>query len=222
MARRSVLLAVAFVMVLPLPAEAANAKVVWSGPRSSGAVALTFDDGWVRSNCSRVAKTLRAHNVKATFFINGAHLKRQPKKWRRILKGMPVGNHTRTHRNLVRESSSVVRQQIRDNEAIHERVLRRPMLKVFRPPYGSYNDRVRHIAGHLGYRRTVLWNVTAADTSSKATVRSVIKRTTGARPGSIILMHCHNDITVEALPSIIRHYKKRGIRMVGLGKLLGL
>jgi peptidoglycan-N-acetylglucosamine deacetylase len=198
------------------------AKVVYSGPRSSGAVALTFDDGWGESSCESIARTLRQNGAKGTFFINGVHIKADPARWRRILKDMPVANHTRSHRNLATASSTDIYKQIRQNERLHERLLGRPMLKLLRPPYGAFDREVQRVAAQLGYRHLIMWSVSAADTSSAATVSSVIRRTTGARPGSIILMHCGYDTTARALPTIISHYQARGIEMVGLDELLGL
>ena len=214
-----VILAVFFVQ---FPAEAASAKVITKGPRSSGGVALTFDDGWGEASCERIARTLRREGVVGTFFINGVHIQREPARWRRILKGMPFANHTQSHPNLPTVSSRTIRNQIRKNELVHERVLGRPMVKLFRPPYGAYDSRVKRIAGQLGYRKVVLWSLSAADTSSGASVQSIIRHTTGGRPGSIILMHCARDITAKALPSIIRHYKRRGIKMIGLDEMFGL
>ena len=221
---RAIVLTAALIIVAIGPVVAANAtaRVVKSVPRSSGAVALTFDDGWNRSACSRIADTLRAHRVTGTFCINGRGLKMAPAKWRRILEGMPFGNHTRTHRNLVRQPNTVIRKQILSNESLHERLLGRPMSKLFRPPYGSHDKRVRRIAGELGYRYTVLWNIQPHDWTSSTTKRQLVARATGARPGSIILLHCRYGSTPRALPEIIRHYKARGIRMIGLDELLGM
>lgn len=216
----AVLLALAIMMVSSIPASAAQAKAVTSGPRSSGAVALTFDDGHNSAACASIANTLRAYKAKGTFFINGNLLKAKPAKWRKILKGMPVGNHTRSHRDLTRESDRVVRKQIRENEALHERILGRPMLKVLRPPYGAHDRRVRRLAAQLGYQRTVLWNVDTFDWKPSATAASIIARATGARPGSVILMHCARSATAKALPSIIRHYRARGIELRGLKAVL--
>ena len=213
-------LALALMLIASLPASAAEATVTKSGPRSSGAVALTFDDGWSPGACASITKTLRANDAKGTFFVNRNNLRLQPAKWRRILKGMPVGNHTRSHRNLKLESSRVVSKQIRENEVLHERILGRPMLKVLRPPYGAHDRHVRRLAGQLGYKHTVLWNVDTFDWKASATVGSIVSRATDARPGSIILMHCGPRVTAKALPTIIRHYKARGIELVGLGRLL--
>lgn len=219
---RAFVLALALSLLVMAPVEAATARIVKAVPRSSGAVALTFDDGWNVGACAKIARILRQRDVTGTFFINGRELKQRPAKWRRILRGMPVGNHTRTHRNLVRQSDAVIRKQLESNERIHERILGRPMLKLFRPPYGSHDKRVRRIAGELGYRYTVMWNVQPHDWSSKTTARQIVQRATGARRGSIILLHCRYGSTVEALPPIIRHYEQRGIKLVGLDELLDL
>ena len=219
---RSALVALVLVLVLVVGVgpTAAGAQVVTAGPRSSGAVALTFDDGWSRGTCGRIARTLRAADVKGTFFINGTNLLRAPGRWRRILARMPVANHTMTHADLATLSSASIRWELARNEAIHERILGRPMLKVFRPPYGSYDARVRAVAASLGYRRTVLWNVDTYDWAASATTSSIIHRATGAPRGSIILMHCGKRATALALPAIIRHYRSRGIDLVGLPMLL--
>ena len=218
----ALLLTLSIVLVSSMSASAASATTVTSGARSSGAVALTFDDGFNVAACRSIANTLRSYRAKGTFFINGDVLRQKPAKWRRILKGMPYGNHTRSHRNLTREPDRVAKKQIRQNEALHERILGRPMLKVLRPPFGASDTRVRRLAGQLGYRRMVLWNVDTLDWTSASTVGSIIARATGARPGSVILMHCARDATAQALPSIIRHYRARGIKLGGLEAVLGL
>ena len=74
-------------------------------------------------------------------------------------RGQAVGNDTRSHRDLTTETDAVVRKQLLQNERLHESILGRPMLRVFRPPYGAHDRRVRRLAGELGYRYTVLWTV---------------------------------------------------------------
>ncbi len=81
---------------------------------------------------------------------------------------------------------------------------------------------MRKVASRWGYDRIVLWTRTAADTSPKATVSSIIGHTIGAPRGSIILMHCAHDVTAKALPAIIRHYQRRGIRLIGLDEMFHL
>jgi peptidoglycan/xylan/chitin deacetylase (PgdA/CDA1 family) len=200
----------------------ALAEVVRSGPRSSGAVALTFDDGFEPAVCADIADALRDQGAVGTFFVNGMHLQSKPARWRSILEGMPVGNHTRSHHDLLREPHPVVIRQILHNEAIHERVLGRPMSKLLRPPYGAYGERIQAIAAQLGYDRLLLWSVDTYDWKPSTSAREIVRRATRAPPGSIILMHCSRDATARALPAIIRHYQSRGITLASVDEVLGL
>ncbi len=195
-------------------------KLVRKGPASSGAIALTFDDGYSVEACASIADTLREHGAVGTFFINGQWLQQQPDRWRRILEGMEVANHTRSHRNLEEAPDSVVINQIRSNEYLHESLLGRPMLKVLRPPYGAYDRRVGQIAKGLGYDQIVLWNVDTGDWKPGAKPKRIVEAATGRAQGSIILMHCAHDATARALPQIVRHYQRRGIEVAGLSKVL--
>lgn len=214
------LLLVALVLAVGAPAEAAS-SVVRAGPGSVRQVALTFDDGWDVGACARIASMLRAHGAVGTFFINGLYVHGAPAAWRSALRGMDVGNHTRAHLDLTRLSSAAIRHQIASNEKVIEQILRRPMLKLLRPPYGAYDSRVQRIARSLGYRRIVLWDHDTLDWMSSVTVSGVIARATAGGNGSIVLMHCGPQVTVRALPAIIRSYQQRGYRLVGLGRLLG-
>lgn len=215
-------------LVEPQPQEASppgsetlpSAKVVRKGPRSSGAVALTFDDGYDAKACGSIADTLRRYDAVGTFFINGQWMKLEPSRWRRILEGMEVANHTRSHRYLTDEPHAVVINQIRTNEWIHERALGRPLLKMLRPPYGAYGERVGRIAKQLGYDHIVMWNVDTGDWRPGASPKSIVRRAINAPPGSIILMHCGPAATAKALPRIVRHYERRGIEVAGLSTVI--
>jgi peptidoglycan-N-acetylglucosamine deacetylase len=208
------------------PAPAASpepqAEIVRAGPPSSGAVALTFDDGYDRRRCGIITNALRESGATGTFFINGIYLKEAPDAWRDTLDGQEVANHTRSHRDLTKETDEVVRKQIAYNEALQEHILGRPMLKVLRPPYGAQDARVRTIAAQLGYRTLLLWSVDTLDWRRSATVHSIVRRAIGAPPGSVILMHCGPPRTAKALPHIIRDYRERGIRLAGLQEVLQL
>lgn len=200
-----------------LPPEAI---VVRKGPRSSGAVALTFDDGFDLEACASIADTLRANGAVGTFFINGIWIDAQPARWRAALEGMEFANHTRSHRNLADAPRGKITRQIDENEQIEERALGRPMSKVLRPPYGAQDRLVRQVAKELGYDVIALWSRDTQDWSASATVRSIVKRATGAPAGSIILMHCGPDATAKAMPKIVRYYQRQGIELAGLSTVL--
>jgi peptidoglycan/xylan/chitin deacetylase (PgdA/CDA1 family) len=219
---RSLVVAIVLVLAAGLSTVAVEGTIIKAAPRSTDAVALTFDDGWNHKACTRIAGILRARSVTATFFINGRELEQRPWKWRKILAGMPVGNHTYAHKRMTGLANDAIRRQLQRNENVHEKLLGRPMLKLYRPPFGTYSDRVRRAAAEAGYRHMVLWNVQPHDWSPRTTAAQIVKRATGARRGSIILLHCRYGATVRALPTIVRHYRQRGIKLIGLDELLGL
>ncbi len=182
-------------------------------------MALTFDDGWSIDRCTSIIHTLRAKRATATFFINGAYMKRDPKRWRSLLQGFPVANHTLSHPWLTRLGEAHIRSQIATNEHVVEGILGRPMLHLLRPPYGAYDSRVVRIGDDLGYR-TILWDIDSGDTSSGTSVGSVIRYGIAGGTGAIVLMHCGPSVTPPAVASIIDSYRSRGYKLVDLGTML--
>jgi peptidoglycan/xylan/chitin deacetylase (PgdA/CDA1 family) len=203
---------------VPGPTIGASA-VITHGSRDRHWVALTFDDGWDADRCAAITDTLRKHGVTATFLINGMIVRSAPNRWRAILRGFPVANHTLKHAWLTRSSDAEIRRQIVVDERAIERVLGRPMQHYLRPPYGAYDRRVLRIAGRLGYR-VVLWDTSGVDTSA-ATSSIVVRNATRGIDGSIVLMHCGPAVTPGAIGPIIASYTARGFRFVDLATMLG-
>jgi peptidoglycan/xylan/chitin deacetylase (PgdA/CDA1 family) len=210
---------IALVALASAPLAAAASGVMTHGPRSKPQVALTFDDGWSAGRCTSIVRTLRAKGATATFFINGTYLRNAPSRWRTILRGFPIANHTLSHANLATLSAGGVRAQIVLNERILERALGRQMLRVLRPPYGAYDADVIRVADSLGYR-TLLWDVDSGDTHGSATTSSVIRNAVRGGRGAIVLLHCGPSVTPAAVGPIIDSYRRRGYDLVGLDEML--
>ncbi len=209
-------------VVFGLEAQAQDPPVITHGPRDKPWVALTFDDGWSVDRCARIVRTLRAKRAPATFFVNGSIMDRDPDRWRRLLRGFPVANHTLSHKDhSTRLDASSIDSQIELAERVVERVLGRPMLRLLRPPYGAYHAVVLRIAAALGYH-TVLWDTDSGDTRPGATTRSVIARGGRGNAGAIVLLHCGPAATPAAVGRIIRRHRSRDHRLVDLGEMLDL
>jgi peptidoglycan-N-acetylglucosamine deacetylase len=211
-------LALALIIIAGPVVEASS--VITHGSRDRHWVALTFDDGWSADRCAQIADTLRARNVTATFLINGMIVRSAPKRWRTILRGFPVANHTLSHPWLTRSNEAEIRRQIQVNERATERVLGRPMQRLLRPPYGAYDQRVVRIAASMGYR-VVLWDTSGVDTSAGSST-TVVRNATRGINGSIVLLHCGPAVTPAAIGPIISSYKARGFKFVDLATMLGL
>ena len=192
-----------------------NGQVVRSGPGGKKLVALTFDDG-PSSYTPQVLKVLRRKKAKATFFMLGDMVNRDPSTARRVLaSGHEIANHSSTHALL--PGYSDIR---RASRTIRRTTGFKPCL--FRPPYGALNSSVVRNVRDLGMK-SVLWDVDTSDWSTPGT-GTIRSRISGARPGSIVLMHDGGgprSQTVAALPGAIRNLRARGFRFVTVTRLLG-
>jgi Predicted xylanase/chitin deacetylase len=120
-----------------------DAREVQDGvePRSYSAarrtVALTFDDGPDPRWTPQILDILAEHHAKATFFVTGSMVSRNPELIRRIVKdGHEIGLHTFTHADLTLQSDRRIQWELAQTQlalagvtGMHSR--------LFRPPYSS-------------------------------------------------------------------------------------
>jgi peptidoglycan/xylan/chitin deacetylase (PgdA/CDA1 family) len=187
-------------------------------------VALTFDDGPWPVNTDAVLRILQAAGVKATFFMIGSRINRDPDIAKRVVAaGMEVEDHSQGHRLLARQKHSVVRKQIARGASTIRRVLAvEPAF--FRPPGGSTNGYVRGETARQGLR-FIKWTVDPKDWSRPGADKIVSRVLGHVVPGSVILMHDGGGDrmqTIAALTTIIDALKARGYTMVTLRHLQGL
>ena len=218
--------AVAAFLVLALGSRdvaAASARVVLHGPRDDKVIALTFDDGWSTPRCQKILDILVAQKVPATFFPNALYVREHPAFWRRVAElGFPIGNHTVNHRDLTELSPSAVFREIDRDRQIVERITGVPMIRVVRPPYGSYDKQTLRQAARAGFPTLLLWDVTANDTVRGTSDRSMVRDALRGRSGSVVVLHCGPKATPRILRKIIDGYRSRGFRFVTVPVLLGI
>ncbi|MDZ4064658.1 MAG: polysaccharide deacetylase family protein [Coriobacteriia bacterium] len=184
-------------------------------------VALTFDDGPWKGQTARILDILKAEDVKATFFMVGSRVRKNPSIARRVAKeGHEIGNHSDTHKMLGRASEQTVRNEIRRAQrTIREVVDVTP--KWFRPAGGSVGPYVTPEA-RKAKLRVITWSVDPEDWRASKPgpiARSVRK---AVKPGSVILLHDgggEREDTIRALPWIIHNLRKQGYTFVTLDEL---
>ncbi len=203
------------------PQLPASASYVSVGGGHRREIALTFDDG-PGPYTTRVLRVLHRLHAPATFFWIG----RSVAQYRSVAAaevraGYAIGSHTQTHPPLGRLSLDEQRKEIAQGAgAVESLGLPRP--RLFRPPYGSFDQTT---LGLLGQQRMlmVLWTVDTRDFSSPGTRRISYLAISGARPGAIILMHDgggDRHQTLAALPKIIHALRKRHYQLVTIPQLL--
>ena len=91
--------------------------------------------------------------------------------------------------------------------------------KVFRPPFGAYNNALIETAESLGLK-TIQWDVDSLDWkdyTAQQIAQRVISKT---KKGSIILMHNNGQNTPKALRLIILGLKNKGFEFVCVSELI--
>ena len=181
-------------------------RVVIAG-NDPGEIALTYDDGPNPAATPRLLEVLARNEVRATFFLIGEFVRKQPRLVREIAAaGHVIGNHTMTHPWLSYQSAARVRSEIADANAAIEDVIG-AKVSLFRPPHGARRPVVLEIARELGLT-TVNWNIITHDwrvQPSEAIVdkiRNGIRRNKAHRRGSNILLH-DGGLGQPRMPSVI-------------------
>lgn len=186
--------------------------------------ALTFDDGPHPQGTPAVLEILAAAGVRATFFLVGEQVRRNPVLVEEIVAaGHDVGVHCDRHRNLLRLAPWQVREDLARAQQEIERRSGRPSA-LYRPPYGILNAAALAIAHRRGWR-TLLWSHWGRDWDAGATAGSIASLVTdGVREGSVLLLHDADDYsapsswrrTVAALPRVLDTLHERGLRAVAV------
>ncbi|MER7500861.1 polysaccharide deacetylase family protein [Nonomuraea pusilla] len=182
-------------------------------------VALTFDDG-PGPYTGRLLDMLRQAGARATFFVVGANASAQPGLLRRMsAEGHLVANHSWSHRDLTKQSTSRIADSLdRTEEVVAAAIGQRPTL--VRPPYGAVDDDLRSVARKAGLS-LVTWNVDADDRPGD-TARAIADRAVEqARAGAIILLHDVRPEAVDAVPDVIRRLRAQGYTFVTVPELYG-
>jgi peptidoglycan-N-acetylglucosamine deacetylase len=189
-----------------------------AGRGEPGHVALTFDDGPHPEATPEVLAVLRRHDVRATFFVLGSRLTREPALGRAIAAdGHEVAVHGWDHRCLLTRGPRAVHDDLARTADVVERVTGARPVRV-RAPYGVFTTPALLAARRLGLT-PVLWTCWGYDWHRSATPASVTATVLrGLRGGGTVLLH-DSDVaaapgswraTLGALPRVLHHCRSRG------------
>ena len=183
-----------------------------------GEIALTFDDGPDGEFTPRVLDTLGEHGISAAFFVIGRNVERFPSVVERMHReGHVVGNHTwdHDHHGYLGNARYWRAQLDRTDAAIEQIIGLTPAL--FRPPMGI---RTGHIMRAADRHTVITWTRRGMD--GVATTPDKIVQRLGPRTesGEIVVLHDGVEphsrrspaATCEALPTLLRQWKDRGLR----------
>lgn len=180
---------------------------------------LTFDDGPSDSVTNPILDTLKAENVKATFFIVSDRAHGREGVLKRIAnEGHTLGVHSATHKyNEIYASDEALINDI-DKCAAFIKKTTGVTAKVYRFPGGSFQNKERRaLVKEHGYK-IVDWNAVCGDEEIRnASVETLVKTALDSAKGKakvVLLLHdsATHKATAEALAPIISAFKKKGYK----------
>ena len=117
---------------------------------------------WNADDIDSILETLRANNVKITFFIVGEWADKYPEEVKKISEaGHEIGTHSNTHPHVNNLSAEKNLEEIKISVNKLEK-LTNQKITLYRTPYGEYNDIVIETSRNNGYF-PIQWNIDTLD-----------------------------------------------------------
>ena len=191
---------------------------IFKGNPKKNMVALMINVAWGNEYIPQMLKILNQYHVKATFFLDGSWVKKNPKLALMIIEeGHAIGNHAYSHPDLKTKSKAETINEIKKTNETIEAVLDvKPLF--FAPPSGSFNQQTVDVAHSLGMH-TVLWTVDTVDWKHPDPNDMVERVTNKVEAGSMVLMHPTKE-TTEALGRMIQEIEDKGYQLGTVPDLL--
>lgn len=182
-------------------------------------ISISFDASWGAEHTEKILDILDEYNVKATFFLVNIWLDDYPEMAQEIAKrGHEIGLHSVSHPHFTQLNRQQITEELIDNAAKIEEITNL-RAKLFRPPFGDYNNTVINTVNSLGFV-PIQWSIDSLDwkdlTSDQICQRVIPK----VAAGEIILFHNNGLHTAEALPRILQEFKAKGLSCVPIGDLI--
>lgn len=204
-------------------AAPAEVNIYKCGGTSEKKIALTFDDGPHPKYTAQILERLERYGIKATFFVIGENIGYYGDEiiGSVISAGHELGNHTYSHKHTKKMKDSEFYEDVRKcHDLVKEKYGYE--MKLFRPPEGYVDAKVKSIAGELGYS-VILWSIDTKDWEHTGSSVITANVKLNASCGDIILMHDYvskPNTTIAALDEIIPLLLERGYEFVTVSELI--
>lgn len=177
---------------------------------------LTFDDGPNPTNTPKVLDVLKANNIKATFFMVGDMVAKNPDIVKRIYEeGHTIANHTTSHKYSYSSKEAFLADVQDTDKKISEAIGQEYKSLFVRVPGGSYGKTMlKEALAENGYI-DMNWTALNGDSEKGGKVSTEyildrIDKTVGDNQYEVILMHDIKSITADNLQTIIDKVKEAG------------
>ncbi len=187
-------------------------------------VALTFDDGPTPEYTQELLGILKAHDIKATFYLVGKVIERNEDETRAILNaGHEIGNHSWSHPRMVFKSQQFIANEIESTDKVIRAAGYSGVIH-FRPPFGKKLVALPYYLNKTN-RTSITWDVAPERRlGDMATTEEIVEYTlANTKPGSIILLHVmypSRKNSMQAVAGIITGLQAEGYEFVTVSELI--
>ena len=182
-------------------------------------VAFTMNCAWNADDIDSILETLKNNDVHITFFIVGDWADKYPEAVKKIKDaGHEIASHSDTHphvNNLTYEEN--INEIEKSNDKIEKITGNRT--KIYRAPYGEYNNTVIKATRDKGYF-CIQWNLDTLDYTGITGDEMWNRLKEKIKAGDIILSHNGTKHTAESLDMIIKNIKAKGLEVVRISDLI--
>lgn len=201
------------VHIRDLPAEP-----IYKGNPEKPMISFLINVAWGEEYLVDILATLKKHNIKATFFLEGRWVQKNPDLAKMIAEGHhDIGNHSYTHPDLRTLSTAKTLEELKKTNEIIEATTGIQSI-WFAPPSGAFRSETVRIAKQLNME-TIMWSVDTIDwrkPSKQVLLQRVLPK---LHNGALILMH-PTASTRDSLETLIVEAKKAGYQIGSISKLL--
>lgn len=192
---------------------------VYSVQTEEKQVAISFDAAWGADKTQGIIDILNDFNVKATFFLVGFWTDKYSDEVKAIdANGMEIGTHSNTHPDMTTLSAESMKSELESSIKLVKDITGKEV-KLFRAPYGAYNNTLLDTATNMGLT-TIQWDVDTLDWKGLSGEEICTRVLKYVKNGSIILCHNNSDHILEALPLVLDRLQKQGYKVGSVGELV--
>ena len=182
-------------------------------------VAFTMNCAWNADDIDQTLEVLKQNNTKITFFMVGDWIDKFPGAVKKIYEaGHEIASHSNTHphvNNLTYEEN--IEEIEKSNDKIEKITGQRT--KIYRAPYGEYNNTVIKAAQDKGYY-TIQWSLDTLDYTGLTGDEMWNRIQDKLKAGDIILSHNGTKHTADSLDMLIKNIKQKGFEVVRVSDLI--
>ena len=203
--------------------SAGNEKLlpIYNVETSEKKIAFTMNCAWNADDIDSILQTLKENNTKITFFMVGDWIDKFPDMVKKIYEeGHEIASHSNTHPHV---NNLTYEQNIEEIEKSNDKIekITGKRTKIYRAPYGEYNNTVIKAAQDKGYY-TIQWNLDTLDYTGLTGDEMWSRIGDKLKSGDIILSHNGAKHTADSLDMLIKNIKQKGYEIVKVSDLIYL